>query len=119
MTKNFLERIFWIETQLQLKHWQEKSGFHHEQLGSFYSEITEEFDKLVECYLGDTTKKVVISESLFKLENDKDINTIIMEIRKFLDELKEDKEMQERSLLNLIDEIYNDVERFSYLLNRK
>jgi len=28
--KDLLEKIFWIETQTQLAHWQEDNGFRHE-----------------------------------------------------------------------------------------
>ena len=39
MVTEFLERIFWVESQLQLAHWQEPRGFHHEMLGEFYKKI--------------------------------------------------------------------------------
>lgn len=117
--KNFLERIFWIETQVQLKHWQEKSGFHHEQLGKFYEEIVNGFDKLVEGYLGDESKSISISDELFKLDNDLDSKTIIEHTRNFLDDLEESIEFNERGLENLVDDLYNINEKYSYLLNRK
>lgn len=118
MVGNFLERIFWIETQLQLAHWQEKRGFHHKILGKFYEEVVEEFDKLVECFLGDATKQIMVSDSLYKLDNNVDLQEIIKTIRIFLDDLHEDMEFNQRGLSNIVDDLYNITERHSYLLNR-
>lgn len=119
MVSNFLERIFWIESQLRLAHWQEQRGFHHEILGEFYKDIIKGFDKLVECYLGDRTKSVLIADSLYKLDNHVDLQEIINTLRQFLDDLHEAIEFNERGLNNIVDDLYNTTERYSYLLNKK
>lgn len=119
MVSNFVERIFWIESQLQLAHWQEQRGFHHKMLGDFYKKIVKGFDKLVEGYLGDRTKQVLISDSLYKLDNNVDLQEIINELRKFLDDLHEAIEFNERGLNNIVDNLYNTTEKYSYLLNKK
>ena len=119
MVKDFLERIFWVESQLQLAHWQETRGFHHEMLGKFYKKIGKGFDKLVECYLGDRTNQIVISEALYKLDNNIDLQEIINHLRIFLDDLHEDIQFSERGLNNLVDDLYNITEQYSYLLNKK
>lgn len=119
MVSEFLERIFWIETQLQLAHWQEERGFHHEILGKFYKDIVKAFDKLVESFLGDDSKLISISDSMYKLDNNVDLVDLIKHIRIFLDDLNENVEFNQRGLGNLVDELYNITERNSYLLNKK
>jgi hypothetical protein len=119
MVKDFLERIFWVENQLQLAHWQEQRGFHHETLGKFYKKVVKGFDKLIEAYLGDRTKQILISDSLYKLDNHVDLQEIINTLRVFLDDLHEEVQFNERGLGNLVDDLYNITEQYSYLLNRK
>jgi len=118
--KDLLEKIFWIETQMQLAHWQEEYGFRHEQLGKFYEEIQDLFDLLIESYSGFLGKKIKVSESLFKLQNDIDINdALLVEIRKFIETLKKSKDFEHYFLQNVLDDIATLTERYSYLLNRK
>jgi len=118
--KDLLEKIFWIETQTQLAHWQEDNGFRHEQLGKFYDEIQDLFDLLIESYSGFLGKKVKVSESLFKLQNDIDINdSLLLEIRKFIESVKANKEFEHFFLQNVLDDIATLTEKFAYLLNKK
>lgn len=117
--KNFLENIFWIETQIQLAHWQESRGFHHEMLGEYYEKMVKGLDKLVEAYLGDRTKQILLGESLFRMENHIDLQIIINTVRTFLDNLHESIEFNERGMENLVDDLYNINEKYSYLLNMK
>lgn len=119
MVRDFLERIFWIETQLQLKHWQETRGFHHEKLDELHKEFQDVIDKLVECYLGDETKTIKVSESLFKLTNDVDISLILVEMKVFVTQLQAATEFTERGMNNIVEELSNLIERYTYILNRQ
>jgi DNA-binding ferritin-like protein len=118
--KNFLEEIFWIEAQIQLNHWQETRGFHHEIYGKFHSEISEKFDELVETFIGGNNNVApLVSDSLFVLTNNMAVDTLITQIKKFVGELHDAKEMQSHALQNVLDDILTLIDKYNYLLNRE
>lgn len=116
--ENLVERIFWTTDQIRLKCWQEDRLYHSNVLREFYSTMNYMFDNLIRAYMS-SDKKIFISDSLFKLENDVDMNTVIFEIKEFLDELKTDKEGWGGAMQGMIDEILGVVEVFANTFNKK
>jgi|SRR6185369_4632597 len=118
--KKLVETMFWIENQIQLCHWQEKSGYKHEILGKFYEEIIDQIDRFVESSTGCLDEDILnCGEVLFKLINNYNlielvdaINTEFIKIREQLVKL----EIPE--LINIVDEIQGIVKRNKYLLQK-
>lgn len=113
-----IEKINYFLFQLQLKHWQEQNGFHHEVLGKYYSDLQGEFDKLVEVYIsfyGD----ILITESLYVFINHIDMLGVYqVEINKFIAELRQEHN-EIHAIVNILDDIASMVAQYTYLLQRK
>ena len=118
MIDNFVERIFWIQDQTKLKAWQEDRLHHSIALDKFHNGISLLFDKLVRAYMS-KEKLITISNELFVIENDVDMNMVIHEAREFLDYIKSDKEGWGGAMQSLIDEILSVVEIFANTYNKQ
>ncbi len=117
MVNNIIEKIFWIQDQVKLKSWQEERLYHAKELNEFHVILSTKLDSLIRAYMSDT-RKVFISESLFKIENDVDMNSVLNEIRDFMDDLKTDREGWGGAMQGLIDEILGVVEVFANTYNK-
>lgn len=116
---SLLEKILWVEAQAQILHWQEKSGYRHEALGSYYKDITSLIDKFVETYGGVFgTEALMISEVMYKLNNNISIKEYLDNTINVFDEFK--KSVDGISCLtNIIDDIMTLINRNAYLLNKE
>jgi hypothetical protein len=52
MIVDLIQRVFCTRNCVHLAHWRTKSFAQHEALGSFYDDIIDGIDKLVEAYMG-------------------------------------------------------------------
>lgn len=116
--KEYIEKVFWIQNQIKLKHWQEPtSGFQHEKLGVFYDEISEKLDELVEASIAVYGVDIVyISDATFKLDNDAGsldltdmILKILLEFRSFFES------SQQFGLVNIVDDVSSLTLKYKYL----
>jgi hypothetical protein len=115
--KEFVEKIFYFQNQLKLKHWQEASAYKHKLLGDYYDAISEEFDTLVECFISNENE-ITATETAFILINHIDIiETYQKELSKFLLGLRKDFELRSE-LVTLVDNILIIVSKYNYLLNK-
>ena len=115
--KGILEKIFWTLSQIKLSHWQENSGYKHLVLDNFYKDLAKEFDRFVETLQGADNTHLVISDELFRIQNEIDYEVLGKEIYKFLDELR--KKFEDRKyLVNIIDDIDTIVNRNLDLLRK-
>lgn len=122
LIKEYIEKIFWIQNQVKLSHWQVKpSGWQHKVLGKYYDSISEQIDNLVETSIGIFGEEMsIISDSMFKLYNNFDLNNMIDEIVKVLSEFREAfLELEANSLVNIIDEMTALTYKTQYLLRRQ
>jgi hypothetical protein len=118
MLNNFIEKIFWIQDQIQLKTWQEKRLYHAQLLERFHVDMCTVLDILVKAYMSND-KQVLISESLFVIENDVDMNSVLHEIREFLDYIKSDREGWGGAIQGIIDNGLSHVEIFANFYNKE
>jgi len=122
MTKNkipelFIEKILWIQNQIQFNHWVETSGWRHKVLGDFYSDINKLLDELVESIGGIFDKEsLYIGIEMYKVEselsNDKLLNDIIVIIetfRKYFTNLN--------GVIKILDDILTIIHTTSYKLS--
>jgi hypothetical protein len=49
MIEELIARVFAIRNAAHLAHWKIKSGYNHETLGTFYDEVIEKADRIVEA----------------------------------------------------------------------
>jgi hypothetical protein len=116
--KNLVEKIFYFQNQLQLKHWQEQKGFAHHLQGEYYTHLNSQFDLLVECYMS-TSKDLTATETAYILINHIDIvETYNNELRKFISEMRTEF-VESPALLNILDDISTLVEKYNYLLEKE
>ena len=118
MIKNFIERIFWIQDQLKLSCWQENRLYHTIELNKFYDTIVFKFDIMVKAYAG-IEKEIIVSEQLYILENNIDVNKIIDEIKDFMDFIKTDPGGWGGAMQSIVDEILMSTEVFSNTFNKQ
>lgn len=52
MLEQLIALVFATRNAAHLAHWREKSGYRHETLASFYDDVLEALDKLVEAHQG-------------------------------------------------------------------
>lgn len=115
--KEFIEKIFWIQNQIQANHWaQPVSGFKHEVLGKFYSSMNSFCDQLVETYGGLYGKEAIrIGESLYIVKDNLDNLTMFTDILNILTSFREEFKDQP-ALVNVIDDMLTETARNKYLI---
>lgn len=116
--KEIIEKIFWIESQLQLLHWREpKSGFKHEVLGKYYSSMQSFLDLFVETYGGIFGKEAIaLGDSLYAVKNNEVIDVVIDDILTIITEFRAVFETQP-ALVNILDDILTETYKNKYLLS--
>ncbi len=117
MQLSFIEKIFWMQSQLQLAHWQEpQSGFKHEVLGKYYKSLNKELDTLVECYSGIFSRSAIqIGDTLFIVKNNETPEGLITEILDIINSFRVAFE-KHPALVNIIDDILTLTYQNKYLL---
>jgi len=70
MIEELIKRTFATRDMAHLAHWRETSGFRHETLGSFYTDVIEKVDSIVESYQGVFELVEVGQTSVAKFEAD-------------------------------------------------
>lgn len=115
--KEFIEKLFWIQNQLQLSHWREPiSGFRHATLGTYYKTMNEFIDTLVETYGGVVGKdSIALGESLYAVKNDVSITEVINDILTVLTDFRVSFESVP-ALVNIIDDMMTETYKSKYLL---
>jgi hypothetical protein len=52
MIEELVRMVFETRNQAHLQHWRESSGFSHETLGTFYDDLIDNIDDIVEAHQG-------------------------------------------------------------------
>lgn len=116
--KNFIEKIIWIDGQLFLLTLQEKRLFHAIELNKYAIELRGDLFNLAEIYISTTGKEIFISDTLFAVENNSDIVSILGEIKDFLEDIKTDKVGWPGSMQGLLDKMLGKLEIFSNIIKK-
>lgn len=104
MIEELIHRTFCSRNATHLAHWRTKSFAQHQALGSFYDDIVDLIDKLVEAHMGAAGK--VIGE--FEIPALKPVNDILKHLSKevaWIDENRSDIASSIPALENIVDEI--------------
>ena len=120
---DFIEKLFYIQNQIQLKHWEETSGWRHKQLGKFYQEIGNLIDELVESTAGIYKDEVlVISNSMYTINNNIEISELLSDILIIFFDLKkhfiETNPDLNAGLINIIDNTISVINRTANMLDK-
>lgn len=119
MKLELLEKIFFIQSQVQLAHWQETSGYRHQVLGDYYKESSELFDFLVETYIG-SIGEIQIQDSLYKIHNQVDLQMLFIDITNILQEFKMsfNHDQPKIELINIIEDLLSLTYKTKGLLKK-
>lgn len=112
-----IEKIFWVQSQLQLLHWREpKSGFRHQIIGNFYKELTETLDSLIEVIAGTFSREhIILGETLYKVSNDTDIKIVVDDIINILYDFRKIY-AEYPAIINVLDDSLTISYKYKYLL---
>jgi hypothetical protein len=104
MIEELIHRAFCARNAAHLAHWRTKSFAQHMALGSFYDDIVDATDKLVEAYMG-ASGKVVEDIEIPALKPVKNILTYLSEEANWLEENRNEICGGVSALENIVDEI--------------
>lgn len=104
MTEELVSKIFATRNIAHLAHWRTKSYAQHVALGSFYDNIVDATDKLVEAYMG-ATGKVVGEIEIPASKPVKDILKHLTDEAVWIDENRSEIAGGISALENIVDEI--------------
>lgn len=103
MIDELIRRVFTRRDQAHLAHWASKSYSEHEALGSFYEDILDPLDELVENHQG--YKGLVKTIKVESFESTNDILGLLKEDVKWIDSNRASISSNIKSLENIIDEL--------------
>lgn len=104
MIEELIHRVFCSRNAAHLAHWRTKSFAQHQALGSFYDDIIDATDKLVEAYMG-ASGKVIGEVEVPALPPIKDILKHLSEEVNWIDEHRSEIADGVAALENIVDEI--------------
>jgi hypothetical protein len=104
MIEELIQRAFCSRNAAHLTHWRTKSFAQHQALGSFYDEIIDLVDKLVEAHMG-AAGKVIGEFEIPALKPIKDILKHLSEEVAWIDENRSEIASNIPALENIVDEI--------------
>lgn len=104
MITDLIQKVFCTRNCAHLAHWRTKSFAQHQALGSFYDEIIDLIDKLVEAHMG-AAGKVIGEFEIPAARPTKDILKHLSEEVNWIDEHRSEIADGVASLENIVDEI--------------
>lgn len=104
MIEELIHRAFCTRNAAHLAHWRTKSFSQHMALGSFYDDIIDLVDKLVEAHMG-ASGDVVDSFEIPALKPVKDIVKHLSDEVEWIAENREEISSEISALENIVDEI--------------
>ena len=114
MDKKIIQFAFGVINQVKLYHWATRGYSVHRALDELHEKLSDNFDKLVEVYLGSEG-----ALGKFKVSTNSDTNTqqivpFLKEVRRGLQKLKSSVKLAD--IQNIIDEMTADIDQTLYLL---
>lgn len=106
-------RVFTTRNASHLEHWRTKSYSQHMALGSFYDDIIDDIDEIIECYQGNFG---LITTKMDMCPTNKDIVKQLKADVKWIAENRASIAQNVDSIMNLIDELTATYLRTIYKL---
>lgn len=103
MIEELIARVFKTRNQAHLSHWKTKSYAEHQALGSFYDDIIDALDKLVEAYQG--SKGIIGHVDLSSKDESVDIIKRLSEDANWIAKNRQKIASSVPALENIVDEI--------------
>jgi len=114
MDKKIIQFVFGVINQVKLYHWATRGYSVHKALDKLHEKLSDNFDKLVEVYLGSSGSIGKWAVSTSSDTNVEHIVPFLKEVKRGLQKLKATIKMAD--ILNIIDEITADIDQTLYLL---
>jgi len=114
MDKKIIQFAFGVINQVKLYHWATRGYSVHKALDDLHEKLSDNFDKLVEVYLGSSGPVGKWSVSTTSDTNVERIVPFLKEVRRSFQKLKSSVKMAD--IQNIIDEITADIDQTLYLL---
>lgn len=117
MEHKLISISFTLLNQVKLFHWATKSYASHKALGDLHDSLSENTDKLVECYIGSAGRQP-LPQFEVKTVSHTDLKQIIPFIKETITVIRKMRtEIKVSELQNIVDEIISSLDQALYLLN--
>jgi DNA-binding ferritin-like protein len=114
MDKKIIQFAFAVLNQVKLYHWATRGYSIHKALDDLHEKLSDNFDKLVEVYIGDAGPIGKWSVSTKSDTNTQEITSFLKQVRGGLQKLRSLVKLSE--IQNIVDEITADIDQTLYLL---
>ena len=114
MDKKIIHFAFEVINQVKLYHWATKGYAVHKALDKLHGNLSDNFDKLVEVYLGSTGSVGKWSVSTSSDTNVKNIVPFLQTVLASMGKLR--NSVKQTEIQNIIDEMTADIDQTLYLL---
>uniref|UniRef100_A0A6C0KUT3 Ferritin/DPS protein domain-containing protein n=1 Tax=viral metagenome TaxID=1070528 RepID=A0A6C0KUT3_9ZZZZ len=115
--EGIVQSFLQYQIAFKIYHWQTNSYSRHKASDELFSALSEKIDRFVECLQGSRNEKVKFKKgTVIELENftDKEAVTLLHDFKNWLNKTLI-KEIHEKDLINLRDDILADVHQALYL----
>ena len=117
MIEEFISRAFKTRNQAHLMHWKTKSFAEHKALGSFYEDLIDKLDTLVEACQG--SKGIIGHVDLSCKDESVDIVKCLSDDANFASKNRSKIAHGVPAIENIVDEIASAIDSTNYLLTLK
>jgi len=114
MDKKIIHFAFEVINQVKLYHWATRGYAVHKALDKLHGNLSDNFDKLVEVYLGSSGSVGKWSVSTSSDTNVKNIVPFLQKVLGSMEKLR--NSLKKTEIQNIIDEMSADIEQTLYLL---
>lgn len=114
MDKKIIQFAFSVINQVKLYHWATRGYSVHKALDELHEKLSDNFDKLVEVYLGSSSSVGKWSVSTSSDTNIKNIVPFLQKVLASMEKLR--NSVKKTEIQNIIDEMSADIEQTLYLL---
>jgi DNA-binding ferritin-like protein len=114
MDKKIIQFAFGVINQVKLYHWATRGYSVHKALDKLHSSLSDNFDKLVEVYLGSSGS---VGKWSVSTSSDTNVKSIVPFLQKVLGSMaKLRSSLKHTQMQNIIDEMSADIDQTLYLL---
>jgi DNA-binding ferritin-like protein len=114
MDKKIIQFAFTVVNQVKLYHWATRDYSVHKALDKLHSSLSDNFDKLVETYIGAGGMSANFRVSTNSDTNVKNIVPFLREVLKSMQKMR--NSVKQTEIQNIIDEMSADIDQTLYLL---
>jgi DNA-binding ferritin-like protein len=114
MDKKIIQFAFAVLNQVKLYHWATRDYSVHKALDKLHSSLSDNFDKLVETYIGADGMSSNFKVSTSSDTNVKNIVLFLKQVLKSMQKMR--NSVKQSEIQNIIDEMSADIDQTLYLL---